>query len=177
MPTKHSLMMRRLFQPNCSCEMIPSMHKEKMNDKDYKDFYSLVASSQPNAKKLVLEGSENCLKSEVMPGPPLNFGEQNATVASAHLCRAIAIMFPEIEMCRQGGRALYDDEEFDAEALAVIAKSGKKMQAARTNDAGTMAWMGQEAVRRSSMKTRPLVCGVKKIDISSRVTATSTVTY
>jgi len=147
-----------------SIEMMPSMHKKEMNDRDFRYFYSLVASSQPNARRLVLEGSENCLKSEVTPGPPLNFGQPNATVASAHLCQAIANMFPEIEMCRQGGRALYDDEEFDAEALVVIAKSGTKMPAARTSQAGTMAWMGQEAARRAGMKTRPLVCGVKKIN-------------
>merc|ERR1719454_35256 len=142
--------------------MISLQHKDKMNDKDCKDFYALFAHFQPNARRLVLEGSENCLKSEVTPGPPLNFGQPNATVASAHLCQAIAKTFPNLEMCRQGGRALYDDEEFDAEASVVIAKSGTKMPAARTSQAGTMAWMGQEAVRRAGMKMRPLVCGLKK---------------
>merc|ERR1719263_296944 len=135
-----------------------------MNDKDFRDFYTLVALPHLKAKRLVLEGSENCLKSEVTPGPPLDFDQKIATVASAHLVRAIAMKFPEMEMCRQGGRALYHDEEFDADASVVIAKSGKKMELARKNDAGTMAWMGQEAVRRAGMKTRTMVCGVKKID-------------
>lgn len=146
-----------------SLDMVFNLHQQ-MNDKDVRDFYSLVANTQPNVRMLVLEGSENCLKSEVTPGPPLDFSQPNAPVASAHLCYAIAKMFPEMEMCRQGGRALYDDEEFDAEASVVIEKSGTKMPVARTSNAGTMAWMGQEAVRRASMKTRPLVCGVKKID-------------
>merc|ERR1719183_2186791 len=147
---------------------MPIALKEKMNDKDFRDYYcSLIPQCQPNITKVVLEGSENCMKSEVRPGPPLNFGQPTATVVSAHLCQAIAktlhALNPEIKMCRQGGRALYADEEFDAEALVVIAKSGKRMPAAGTSDAGTMAWMGQEAVRRAGMKTRPLVCGVKKV--------------
>jgi hypothetical protein len=154
-----------------SAEMKSMMLKEELNDKDFRDFYSLVAKAQPRVRRLILEGSENCLKSEVTPGPPLNFGEPNATIASAHLCLAIAIFLrmlnPEIKMCRQGGRALYSDEDFDAEASIVIAKCGVKMPAARTNQAGTMAWMGQEAVRRAGMKTRPLVCGIAKINVAA----------
>jgi len=148
---------------------MPFVEKEKFNCMDFKDYYcSFVPKIQPKVKMVVLEGSENCLKSEVSPGPPLNFGEPKATIASAHLVQAAAkalrAMNPDLKMCRQGGRALYPDEEFDADASAVIAKSGKKLAAARTNDAGTMAWMGQEAVRRASLKVRPLVCGVKKVE-------------
>jgi len=65
-------------------------------------------------------------------------------------------------MFHQGGRALYADEDFDEDTCAVIAACGKAMAAARTNDAGTAAWMGQEALRRASMQVRPLVCGVVK---------------
>jgi len=116
-----------------------------------------------------MEGSENCLKSEVSPGPPLNFGEPKATTASAHVyqvaARALQTTQPEgqeFEMYHQGGRALYADEDFDEEASAVIAKSTKPMPAARTGDAGTMAWMGVEAVRRAGMQSRLPVCGVVK---------------
>lgn len=160
----HSL---QVFNEGGIPDELPSGEKEKLDDRNYRDFYAfLVPKAQPKVKRVVLEGSENCLKSEQTPGPPLNFGQPKATMASAHLCKAIAKALraqnPEIKMCRQGGRALYADEEFDAEASAVIAKSGKALAAARAGDAGTMAWMGQEAVRRAAMRMRPLVCGVQK---------------
>jgi len=115
-----------------------------------------------------MEGSENCLKSEVQ-GAPLNFSEPGATVASAHVyqaaARAMRANQPEgqsFQMLHQGGRALYEDEHFDEDACAVIEASGKPMPAARAGDAGTLAWIGSEAVRRAAMQQRPLVCGIKK---------------
>jgi len=70
---------------------MPFMDKEKTNDKDFKDYYcSLVPKTQSKIKMVVLEGSENCLKSEVSPGPPLDFGQPKATIASLHLCQAAA---------------------------------------------------------------------------------------
>lgn len=148
---------------------MPVVHKEKTNDMDFKDYYcSLLPKAQPKIKIVVFEGSENCLKTEPggPPGPPLNFAEPKATIASAHLCQAAAkalrAMNPDIKMWRQGGRALYADEDFDAEALSVIANLGKNKDAVRTGDAGTMAWMGQEGVRRAAMQARPLVIGVVK---------------
>merc|ERR1712100_477144 len=98
-----------------------------------------------------------------------NFGEPGATTASAHVyqvaAKAMLAHQPEgqtFQMLHQGGRALYADEDFDEEASAVIAACGKSMAAARANDAGTMAWIGQEAVRRLDMRTRLPICGVKK---------------
>merc|ERR1740117_1704217 len=150
-------------------EMSP-VDKEKPNAFNLMDYYcSIVPQYQNGVKILIMEGSENCLKSEVSPGPPLNFGEPKATTASAHVYRAAAMAMraaqPEGQvflMYHQGGRALYADEVFDDDASAVIATSGKPMAAARAGDAGTMAWMGQEAVRRSEMRARPFVCGVVK---------------
>lgn len=149
---------------------MPFVDKEKTKDNDFKDYYcSLVPKAQPKPKIVVFEGSENCIKSEVKPGPPLNFKEPKATVASLHLCQAAAKVLSglnkDVQLCRQGGRGLYDDEEFDPEATMVIAKTGKDMSAARTDQAGTMAWMGQEGVRRAAMKLRPIVCGVRKKDV------------
>jgi len=116
-----------------------------------------------------MEGSENCTKAEIA-GPPLNFSQPNATTASAHVYRGAAIALrasqPEgqvFQMFHQGGRALYEDEAFDEEACAMIEVSGKSMADARTKEAGTMAWMGQEAVRRASMRAGPLVSGIVKI--------------
>merc|ERR1712070_596065 len=106
------------------------------------------------------------LKSEIA-GPPLNFGEPKATRASAHVYQAAArtlrASLPEgqsIQMLHQGGRALYDDEDFDEDARAVIEASGKTMTLARAGDAGTMAWIGLEAVRRAAMVQRSRACGV-----------------
>lgn len=115
-----------------------------------------------------MEGSENCLKSEIQ-GPPFNFGEPKATIASAHVYQTAArtlctslLVGESLQMLHQGGRALYDDEVFDEEACAVIAACGKQMAAARAGDAGTIAWIGSEAVRRAAMQQRSLVCGVAK---------------
>jgi len=142
--------------------------KEKIDAFDFLDFYrSLVPQFQGGAKILVMEGSENCLKSERSGGSPLNFDEPKATTATAHVyqaaARAMLTMHPAgFHMVQQGGRALYADEDFDEDALAVIAAAGKPAAAARAGDAGTIAWMGQEAVRRAAMQVRPLVCGVVK---------------
>jgi len=146
--------------------------KEKADAFNVMDYYgSIVPKYQSHAKILIMEGSENCLKSEV-PGPPLNFQEPRATTASAFVyqvaARAMRANQPDgqvFEMFHQGGRALYADEDFDDEACAVVAASGQPMTAARTVHAGTIAWVGQEAVRRAAMQTRPQVCGlVKKPD-------------
>jgi len=166
----HSL---QVFNDKCVPAEMLFVDKEKTNDRDFKDYYcSLLPKTQPKIKMVVLEGSENCLKSEKTPGPPLNFGQPSATIASAHLCQVIAkalrALNPEIKICRQGGRALYEDEDFDEEASAIILKSGKNLSAARTGDAGTVAWTGQEGVRRAAMRVRPLVFGVKKRCSSSR---------
>jgi len=148
---------------------VPHVEKERLNAFDMVDFYgSLVPKHQSGARVLVMEGSENCLKSE-MQGPPLNFSEPRATTASAHVyqlaARTLRANLPageSLQMLHQGGRALYDDEVFDEDACAVIAACGKQMSAARAGDAGTMAWIGTEAVRRSSMQQRPMVCGIAK---------------
>merc|ERR1712070_566629 len=88
--------------------------------------------------------------------------------ASAHVYQTAAriqrLQNPGLQMVHQGGRALYDDEEFDHNVLALLHNLGKDPAgSARKGDAGTMAWMGGEAKRRANMKTRPLVCGVTKI--------------
>ena len=148
---------------------IPFVDKDNPNAFSIVDFYgSLVPKHQNGTRVIVMEGSENCLKSETK-GPPLNFAEPLATIASAHVYQAAARTLcanqPEgqsIQMLHQGGRALYDDEDFDEDACAVIEASGKQMAAARTGDAGTIAWIGSEAVRRAAMQQRPLVCGVVK---------------
>jgi len=148
---------------------MPYVEKEKANAFDIVDYYgSIVPKHQGGARILVMEGSENCLKSEAS-GPPLTFGEPGATTASAHVYQAAARAMhakqpkdQRFQMLHQGGRALYADEDFDEDACAVIAASGQPMAAARTVHAGTMAWMGQEAVRRAEMQTRPRVCGLVK---------------
>jgi len=148
---------------------VPHVEKERLNAFDMLDFYgSIVPNHQSGARVLVMEGSENCLKSENQ-GPPLNFSEPRATTASAHVyqaaARTLCASLPEgelLQMLHQGGRALYDDEVFDEDARAVIAACGKQMAAARAGDAGTMAWIGSEAVRRAAMQQRPLVCGIAK---------------
>ena len=65
-------------------------------------------------------------------------------------------------LIHQGGRALYAGESFDAAAGQVIAAANKPMAASRSADAGTMSWMGTEAVRRAAMKSRKLVCGISR---------------
>lgn len=148
---------------------VPSVQKERINSFDMVDFYGqLVPKHQNGVQILVMEGSENCLKSEAQ-GPPFNFKEPKATTATAHVyqtaARTLCASQPEgrsLQMLHQGGRALYDDEDFDEDACAVIAASGKQMAAARTGDAGTIAWIGSEAVRRATMQQRLLVCGVVK---------------
>merc|ERR1711988_1472651 len=148
---------------------VPHVEKERLNAFDMLDFYgAIVPDHQSGARVLVMEGSENCLKSEIQ-GPPLNFGERRATTASAHVyqlaARSLCANLPEgetLQMLHQGGRALYDCEVFDVDACAVISACGKQMSAARAGDAGTISWIGTEAVRRVAMKQRPLVCGVAK---------------
>jgi hypothetical protein len=155
--------------PLLPIEEVPHIEKERLNEHDLFDFYgSLVPKHQSGARVLVMEGSENCLKSEIK-GPPFNFSEPRATIASAHVytaaAKALCASLPEgesLQMLHQGGRALYDDEVFDEDACAVIAACGKQMAAARAGDAGTMAWIGSEAVRRAAMQQRPLVSGVVK---------------
>jgi len=166
----HSLQTFKNEPPILPMGDLQKVEKEKTNPFDVVDYYGdIVPTHQSGVRLLVMEGSENCLKSEISPGPPLNFGEPKATTASAHVYQAAARAMqktqPEgqvFEMYHQGGRALYADEDFDAEASEVIAKSTKPMAAARTGDAGTMAWMGVEAVRRASLQGRLPVCGVMK---------------
>jgi len=147
--------------------------KEKTNPFDVVDFYGVIVPKyQSGVEYLVMEGSENCLKTKAgVAGSPLDFKTPGATIATAHVyqaaARALRATQPEgqqsrLKMVHQGGRGLYEDEDFDAEACAVIAATGKAMQLARTGDAGTMAWMGDEAKRRAEMQTRPLVSGLVK---------------
>lgn len=147
---------------------MPCVEKERVNAFDLVDFYgSIVRKNQSGVRFLIMEGSENCLKSEAK-GPPLNFSEPKATLASAHVyqaaARALRASQPEgqtLQMLHQGGRALYEDEDFDEDAQAVIEAIGKGMAAARA-EAGTMACIGTEAVRRAAMQQRTRVCGVVK---------------
>jgi len=160
----HSL---QAFNDDGAPAVMDIAQKDRINDMDFKDFYcSLVPFAQPNIKKLIMEGSENCLKSEVKPGPPLAFDKPQATTASAHVyqaaAKALRAQNADLRILHQGGRALYDDEEFDEDASAVIHKLGKPMSDARTRDAGTIAWIGDEAKRRAGMKMRPLASGVIK---------------
>jgi len=144
-------------------------HGVKPNAFNLMDYYgTIVPAHQRGVKTLIMEGSENCMKAEGA-GPPLNFSNMSATTASLHVyqaaARSMSAALPEgqeLEMFHQGGRALYANEAFDEDACAVIAACGKKMEAAKAGDAGTMAWMGTEAVRRAQMKTRLPVCGVVK---------------
>jgi len=140
--------------------------KEHVNNMDFKDFHcSIVPKMQPHIKKLVMEGSENCLKSE-MKGPPLNFDHPQATLATAHVyqaaARALRSREPNARMFQQGGRALYENEVFDEATNEIIQSLGMQMVAARKGHAGTLAWVGDEAQRRATLKVRPLVCGVVK---------------
>merc|ERR1712072_944769 len=67
----HSL---QSFKDGGAVAELPVAQKEKVNSMDYKDYHgSLVPMHQPKAKILIMEGSENCLKSEKSPGPPLDF--------------------------------------------------------------------------------------------------------
>lgn len=149
---------------------VPFVDKESPNPMNFLDYYGcLVQKHMPGVEVLVMEGSENCMKSEVTPGPPLNFAQPKATTATAHVYQAAARAVRQtlregsvLHMYHQGGRALYEDEEFDADAVAVITGCGKAMPAARAGDAGTIAWLGEEAMRRASMKSRLPVCGVSK---------------
>lgn len=132
------------------------------------DYYGqLLPTLQPTCRLVVMEGSENCLKAEVSPGPPLNFAEPTATLATAHVYRAAALTLASMaaegvspRMVHQGGRALYAHESFDADVTLLIAALGKSMPAARTSDAGTMSWLGTEAVRRAAMQSRGAVSGL-----------------
>jgi len=138
---------------------------EKIDKRSFKDYYcSFLPTMKEPIRKLVMEGSENCLKSEVK-GPPFDFNNPRATTASAHVyqaaARSLRLRGQDFQMLQQGFRALYDDENFDDEALANIQSLGKPMDKARM-EAGTMASFGDEAKRRAAMKVRPLVCGVIK---------------
>jgi len=160
----HSL---QAFNDDGASSDMAVVEKEQVNDMDFKDYYcSLVPRMKEGIQKLIMEGSENCLKSEVRQGPPLNFDEPQATTATAHVYQAAARSLiawnPNLQMLHQGGRALYDDEEFDEDARAVIQNLSKPLPAARKGDAGTMAWIGDEAKRRAAMKVRPLASGVMK---------------
>merc|ERR1719329_1869595 len=109
--------------------------KEHVDNMDFKDFYgSILPRMQPRIRKLVMEGSENCLKSEVK-GSPLNFDQPKATLATAHVYQAAARSLrsrePEARMFQQGGRALYDDEDFDQPTKENIRSLGVPMAAAR----------------------------------------------
>ena len=147
----------------------PCLDKPKPQAFDILDYYGqLVPKLQPNSRVLVMEGSENCLKSEVSPGPPLNFGEPLATLASAHVYKAVALTLSSMagegytaRLVHQGGRALYAHEVFDSAAQQVITALNKSMPAARAGDAGTMSWIGTEAVRRAALQTRKLVCAIQ----------------
>merc|ERR1711869_131828 len=104
----HSL---QVFNEGGSPATMPVVHKEQINNMDYKDYYcTLVPHAQPSITKLVMEGSENCLRSEVKPGPPLTFDEPAGTVASSHVYQAAAKALPNVRILHQGGRALYEDE-------------------------------------------------------------------
>lgn len=148
---------------------LPRVDKERANPFNIEDFYgSIVLPHQSGSQVLIMEGAENCLKSEVQ-GPPFNFKQPQATTASAHVYQGAARTLlasqrkeESFQMLHQGGRALYKDEDFDEDACAVIEASEKQMAAARAGEAGTMAWMGLEAVRRAAMVQRPLVCGIIK---------------
>jgi len=147
---------------------VPFTEKEQANAFDVVDYYGfIVPKYQGDVTFLVMEGSENCLKSEV--GPALSFSEPKATTASAYVyqvaARAMRANQPEgqvFQMLHQGGRGLYPDEDFDEDTHAVIASSGVSPASARTAQAGTMAWMGQEAARRAETQKRLQVCGVVK---------------
>jgi len=119
-------------------------------------------------RKLVMEGSENCQKSEVK-GAPFDFNNPPATTASAHVyqaaARSLSLRSEDFKMVQQGFRALYDDEDFDKDARANIQSLGKPMEKARM-EAGTIASFGDEAKRRAALKVRPLVCGVIKLSAS-----------
>jgi len=154
------------FNEDGASQSVEVVKKDKLNDMDFRDYHSsLVPMMQPRLTKMVFEGSENCMKSTVSPGPPLRFDEAKATLASAHVYQTAARIQgeqnPGIQIVHQGGRALYDDENFDDDVLALLRNLGKDPAgSARKGDAGTMAWIGVEATRRADMKSRPLVCGV-----------------
>jgi len=154
-------------------QAVGDVKKEQLNDMDFRNYHcSLVPTVQPRIQKIVFEGSENCMKSTVSPGPPLNFSIAQATTASAHVYQTAAriqsLHNPGLQMVHQGGRALYDDEDFDDSMLALLRNLGKDPAgSARTGDAGTLSWMGEEAKRRADMKTRPLVCGLAQTNPAS----------
>jgi len=135
---------------------------------DVIDYYGqIIPAYQPTTSLIIMEGSENCLKSEVSPGPPLNFGQANAAVASAHVFKLAALTVASLtaegevpRLVHQGGRALYANESFDVEAQQVIAAVQKPLPAARAGDAGTMCWLGSEGLRRAAMASRLPVCGI-----------------
>jgi len=140
--------------------------KEHVNNMDFKDYHcSILPKLQPNIMKLVMEGSENCVKSEEK-GPPLSFDHPLATLATAHVyqvaARALRSREPAARMFQQGGRALYEDEDFDEATKEIIRSLGVSMPAARKGHAGTFAWIGDEAHRRATLQVRTLVCGVVK---------------
>jgi len=162
---------RQAFKEDGAPLDMSAVNKEHGNHMDFKDFYKvIVPKMQPCIKTLIMEGSENCLKSETK-GPPLNFDEPKATLATAHVyqaaARALTVMEPSIRMFQQGGRALYEWEDFDASTCELIQSLGIQMAMARRGHAGTLAWVGDEASRRAALKVRPLVCGVVLVDKSA----------
>jgi len=139
--------------------------KEHVNNMDFKDYHcSILPKLQPHVRKLVMEGSENCLKSEEKG--PLSFDHPLATLATAHVyqvaARAMRSREPTARMFQQGGRALYEDEDFDEATKENIRSLGVPMPAARKGHAGTFAWIGDEAYRRAILQVRTRVCGVVK---------------
>jgi len=149
---------------NGECLDVTFVDKEHVNNMDFKDYYcSILPKLQARIRKLVMEGSENCMKSEEK-GPPLSFDHPLATLATAHVyqlaARSIRSREPTARMFQQGGRALYEDEDFDEPTKENIRSLGVPMAAARKGHAGTFAWIGSEAHRRAMLRVRTLVCGV-----------------
>lgn len=146
-------------------ELAFSPDEKRPNPMDVFDYYgTILPKLMCGIDSIVMEGSENCSKSEVSPGPPLIFSEPNATLASAHVYKTAALamqkLSPSFTMFQQGGRALYDGEDFDEDLQAIVAATARDSKAARTSDAGTIAWTGDQAIARFAKRSRPAVCGI-----------------
>merc|ERR1719223_2353778 len=65
-------------------------------------------------------------------GPPLSFDHPLATLATAHVyqvaARALRSREPAARMFQQGGRALYEDEDFDEATKEIIRSLGVPCQ-------------------------------------------------
>jgi len=125
------------------------LEKAQINDMIFKDYYCSWVPKKKGVKKLIMEGSENCLKAEVHQGPPLNFDEPRVTIVSAHVYQGSS-----------KGNGCADPKPPDIQNL------GKQLALAR-KEAGTMAWLGDEAKRRETMKVRPMACGVIRKAVES----------